>query len=72
MYCFTVPLEPLGPRIRNVSSRHIEVTWSPPSNGKSLGIGKAKVTFESSQISAIQQRVGSILLKKLQWLALNV
>ena len=33
----TVPLEPLSPRIRNVTSRWIELTWQPPSNADSLG-----------------------------------
>ena len=32
-----VPLEPLSPRIRNVTSRWIELTWQPPSNADSLG-----------------------------------
>ena len=32
-----VPLEPLSPRIRNVTSRWIELTWQPPSNAESLG-----------------------------------
>lgn len=32
-----VPLEPLSPRIRNVTSRWIELTWQPPSNAASLG-----------------------------------
>ena len=34
---FAVPLEPLSPRIRNVTSRWIELTWQPPSNADSLG-----------------------------------
>ena len=32
-----MPLEPLSPRIRNVTSRWIELTWQPPSNAESLG-----------------------------------
>ena len=37
-YCFVpVPLEPLSPRIRNVSSRHLELTWAQPSNARTLG-----------------------------------
>ena len=32
-----VPLEPLSPRLRNVTSRRIELTWQPPSNADSLG-----------------------------------
>lgn len=36
-FFFSVPLEPLSPRIRNVTSRWIELTWQPPSNGDSLG-----------------------------------
>jgi len=32
-----VPLEPLSPRIRNVTSRWIELTWQPPSNADGLG-----------------------------------
>ncbi len=37
MSFFIVPLEPLSPRIRNVTSRNIELTWQPPSNAASLG-----------------------------------
>ena len=32
VHCFLVPLEPLSPRIRNVTSRWIDLTWQPPSN----------------------------------------
>ena len=37
VHCFLVPLEPLSPRIRNVTSRWIDLTWQPPSNADSLG-----------------------------------
>lgn len=67
-----MPLEPLGPRIRNVSSRHIEVTWSPPSNAKSLGQGKCEnnVLTESRKDSPLRWTISIFPKRSQSWFVL--